>query len=131
MKRKGISILIMPICTILIIFACGYLIRFYLQKTSSELILRLETVEQYADQNNWDAAYSEMKSVDSLWERREKVWGMFINHHETDNISISLKSSLVYINKEDSVESLSSLSALRYYISHIPVIERISLKNIL
>jgi hypothetical protein len=55
---------------------------------------------------------------------------MIINHHEIDNISISLKASLVYIDKKDQADSLASLSSLRHYIGHIPVMEKISLKNI-
>jgi hypothetical protein len=130
MRKRGVKILFIAGIALAIIFANGFIIKLYLQKTSDELLSKLDKIDHYVDTNSWDEAYQEINALNKDWERKEKVWGMIINHHEIDNISISLKASLVYINKKDQADSLASLSSLRHYIGHIPVMEKISLKNI-
>jgi len=130
MRKKGINILIVECITLAIIFGSGFLLRFYLQKSSDELISKLDKVYYYVNTNSWDEAYQEINDLNKDWERKEKVWCTVINHHEIDNISVSLKTSLVYIEKKDQVESLASLSSLKHYIEHIPEMEKISPMNI-
>lgn len=131
MRKKGISILFIAGITLAIIFTGGFIVRIYLQKTSNELITKLDIIYHYVDSGSWDEACLEVKQLNEVWEKKEKVWGMIINHHEIDNISVSLKASQVYISQSDQSDSLASLSSLRHYISHIPVMEKLSPKNIL
>lgn len=130
MRKKGVNILIVEVITLAIIFASGFILRFYLQKSSDELISKLDKICNYVDIGSWDEAYQEMNVLNKEWESKERVWGMVINHHEIDNISVSLKTALVYVEKKDQVESLASLSSLRHYIGHIPEMERISPMNV-
>ncbi len=131
MKKKRINILAVAFLALLIIFASAFLVRHYLQKTSDQLISMLDEIDGFVDKGSWDEAYAKMNDIDEAWEKKEKVWGMVINHHEIDNISISLKSALIYIDLNDEVDSLASLASLRHYIGHIPIMERMSLKNII
>lgn len=130
MRKKSINILVVEVITLVIIFASGFLLKFYLQKSSDELISKLDKICNYVDIGSWDEAYQEMNDLNNDWERKERVWGMVINHHEIDSISVSLKTALVYIEKNDQVESLASLSSLRHYISHIPEMEKITPMNV-
>ena len=129
--KKEINILAVAFLALIIIFSSGFLVRHYLQKTSDELISMLDEIDSYVDNESWEEAYAKMSAINEAWDKKEKVWGMVINHHEIDNISISLKSALVYINLNDKIDSLASLSSLRHYIGHIPIMERMSPKNII
>lgn len=120
----------MEVITLVIIFASCFMLRFYLQKSSEELLSRLDKIYDYVYAGSWDEAYQEINSLSNDWEGKEKVWGTMIHHHEIDNISVSLKTSLVYIEKKDQIESLASLASLKHYINHIPMMEKISPGNI-
>jgi hypothetical protein len=106
------------------------MIKVYLNKTSQKLLEDISRVESYINNNDWDTAYNDAAKLNTDWERTESIWTIFTNHHEIDSISVALKISLEFIREKDKAESLANISTLKHYISHIPEMERVVLKNI-
>lgn len=128
--RSDIKILIFSISVLVLIIISGIIIRAYLQKSTDKLTLEIKNIENSVNSNNWDDAHKAILELDRDWEKTESKWTLFTNHHEIDNITVTLKNSSEYIRVKDKAQTLSSLSSLKHYLSHIPDMEKLSLKNI-
>lgn len=129
-KRNNFIILFFSLAVLAAIIISGYFIRFYLQKSTNKLISKIDTIESYINNDNWEKAHEGILELDRDWEETESKWTLFTNHHEIDNISVTLKNSSEFIKTRDKSQTLSSLSSLRHYLGHIPDMEKLSLKNI-
>lgn len=123
-------IIILSSIVLLAIIASGILIKSYLDVTTEKFITELDTLEKYINDDKWDKAHEMVIDLNSKWEKTENIWTLFTNHHEIDSISISLKTLAEYIVGQDKTESKASLVSLKHFISHIPKMEKLSLKNI-
>lgn len=124
------KVLIFSIIVTIFIIVSGFLINSYLDKTSDILIKELESIETSINNNQWKDANKKLQDFNNRWNKTENIWTIFTNHHEIDNISISLKNLIEFSKVEIKGESLSYLEALKHYISHIPEMEKVSLKNV-
>lgn len=129
MKSESKVVLLSSIVLFLIIVS-GILIKSYLDVTTAKFITELDTLERYINTDQWDKAREMVIDLNGKWEKTENIWTLFTNHHEIDNISISLKTLGEYIVGQDKTESKASLVSLKHFISHIPKMEKLSLKNI-
>lgn len=129
-NKINIKILLISSVTLAALIISGFYISIYLQKSTSELISEIDKIEASVKDNRWSDANTSMEKLESNWDKLENKWTLFTNHHEIDNISITLKKSIEYIKSQNSSEAMSSLASLRHYLSHIPDMEKLTLKNI-
>ncbi|SKA85318.1 protein of unknown function [Caloramator quimbayensis] len=105
-------------------------INIYLKKTSSILISQIEKAKQYVENEQWNNAKSIIYDTCDRWNNIEEKWALITNHHEIDNITVSLKSAKEFIDSAEKPDALSSLENLKHFISHIPKMEKLLLENI-
>lgn len=129
LKSESKIILFSSIVLVLIIVS-GILIKTYLDTTTAKFISELDKLEISINSGQWDKAHKLATDLNKKWEKTDSIWSLFTNHHEIDSISISLKTLEEYIVDQDKTDSKASLASLKHYISHIPQLEEISLKNI-
>ncbi|MCX7884857.1 MAG: DUF4363 family protein [Caloramator sp.] len=105
-------------------------INIYLKKTSSILLSQIDKAKLYVENEQWNDAKIIINDTCNKWKNIEEKWALITNHHEIDNITISLKSAQEFINSSQKPDSLSSLANLKHFISHIPKMEKLLLENI-
>ncbi|TDT60899.1 DUF4363 family protein [Fonticella tunisiensis] len=128
---KGAKILILSSMVFTIILVTGLLIRYYLEKTTSRLLTDIKKAEDFIKNDNWIEAQNAIVRLNKDWDNLKSKWAIFINHHEIDDITVYFKTSEEFIMCRDKAEALASLASLSHYISHIPIMEKLSLENIL
>jgi hypothetical protein len=122
--------LLFAVLVVSIVIASGFMIKKYLDVSTDRLLKQITYIETFVSKGEWSKASDAVLKLNTDWEKAENIWTIFINHHEIDNISITLKNTVEYIRLKDTTDSIAYLSSLKHYISHIPEMERIAIKNI-
>jgi DUF1680 family protein len=128
--RNDIKKFIFALFVFTLVILSGFMIKAYLNKTTQVLLKDIDKVEANITNNEWEKAYINVVELNKTWEKTENIWTIFTNHHEIDSISVTMKTSLEYIREREKSDSLANLSSLKHFISHIPDMERIVIKNI-
>ena len=114
--------------TLLLLFS--YSTNKYLEITSKKLLLKVYSIEDYIKKGDISSAEKIAIDLDKEWDIIEKKWTLLTNHHEIDNITSSVKTTLEFIKFQDIPSSMANLGSLKHYIQHIPNLEKLNLKNI-
>lgn len=122
--------LLFAVFVILVVILTGFIIKRYLDTSAGKLLEQITYIESWINKDDWARASTAALELNKDWEKTENIWTIFTNHHEIDNISITLKNTIEYIKQKDKEDSLAYLASLKHYISHIPEMERIVIKNI-
>jgi len=101
-----------------------------LGKTSDELDKYILQVENSTTSNDWKTAELNVAQIKDKWSRIKGLWAILIDHQEIDNIDVTLSRMEKYIQTKDISSSMAEASALRKFIGHIPVKERLSFENV-
>lgn len=129
MKSDTRKLLFSVIVITLIIFS-GIMIKKYLDISTTKLLDQITIIESLVREGEWEKANSAALKLNNSWDKTENIWTIFTNHHEIDNISNTLINTIEYIKAMEKSDSLAHLASLKHYISHIPEMERIVIKNI-
>ncbi|WP_168190171.1 DUF4363 family protein [Caloramator sp. E03] len=127
-NEKSIIIFSLSILTAIIILEV--IIYIYLRNTSNLILKNINNTENFIKSDQWNKAKSSIESASKEWNKIEEIWALITNHHEIDNITVSLKTAKEFIDTKEKADALASLESLKHYISHIPKMEKISLENI-
>lgn len=130
MMKSDTKKLLFAVTIIIIVIISGFLIKKYLYISSNQLLSQITKIEDSINTNQWTRASETSQVLNTNWHRTENIWTIFTNHHEIDNITITLENSIEYIKMGDKADSLANLASLKHYIKHIPEMERIIIKNI-
>lgn len=122
--------LIFAVFVILIVVISGFMIKKYLDNSTRKLLDQIALMEEWINKGEWEVANDAAVELNKSWEETENIWTIFTNHHEIDNISFALKNTIEYMKLKEKADSLAYLASLKHYISHIPEMERIAIKNI-
>lgn len=129
--RSDKKMFIFTLGVLLVIIASGIGIKNYLQIDTAKLNSKIDTINKAIEKNDWKNAHTNIKELKKDWESSQKIWALFINHREIDNISSSLCKTEEYILNNSLSDSSAYLAELKEFIDHIPDMEKLSLKNIL
>lgn len=126
MKRFIISVIIL-----ITIIASSFSVPIYLKKTTTELISKIDEIQNYVDNDNLETAYTNINKFITLWEDKKDIITIFVNHSEMDSITYftsKLPSLLKYNDKSEFSAELNHVKTiiLSVYNDDIP-----NLKNII
>ena len=131
MKLKtNVKTLIAIFISATLLFLFSYSTNKYLEITSKKLLLKVYSIENYIKKGDISSAEKIAIDLDKEWDIIEKKWTLLTNHHEIDNITSSVKTTLEFIKFQDIPSSMANLGSLKHYIQHIPNLEKVNLKNI-
>ena len=99
--KINIKTLFLAFITIIIILISGLFIRKYLYDTTKDFLTIIQKTEVSLTGNDYKKAYISINEIDMKWEKTEKIWALFIYHHEIDDITINIKSAKEYIEAID------------------------------
>jgi hypothetical protein len=118
------------IAILAIIVGLGLWFNQSLQDSSSNLSYQIDRVSMEIRQGDWEAAIKQSQKLEQVWEETAKLWPVFLDHQEMDNIEFTLARVKEYVKGRDAVLSLGQLSELKLMIEHIPQKEAVNLENI-
>ncbi len=124
------QVVVMIICIVIVVVSGVCEIK-YLSKSSLYLMSDMEYIQNAINNNNYDLAISQSETTYNSWSDIKKVWNIFVNHEEIDDIEtamIDLKEHLKFENKE---ESLVAIEKIKSDLEHTVKRQKLSIDNIL
>lgn len=122
-------IAILLIAVILLITA-GIYMQFVISQTAEKIKNDTEELEELILTERWEKAQNKMKALKRLWKNTENKWDVILDHQDRDQISISIARLSQYVSAKNKALSLGEIGIIKELIMHIPLKERINLKNI-
>jgi len=128
---KEITIIII---ILVIIFGGAIYTKNFLNKTSEEIISKLDELKEkivIAKENDERQNVKELSNeIYEKWEEIDKSWSILVFHEELDTIQISLTKMKAQIEEGELEESLEELETTKFLINHIKEKEKFNLKNV-
>ena len=126
--------IIIIVLVIIIVVTVGNITQNYLEKTSNEILEKLETlkleIKNTSKNNNIDIINDYVEQIISNWKEINKNWSMLVIHEELDNIEISLLELKASIENQNIEDSLKKIEKSMFLIEHIKEKENLQIKNI-
>lgn len=120
---------------IIIVVFSGMAIEKYLSRTSIELVVEIEELENEINNNQTindnEIILNYINNIENRWNTIEKKWAIVVEHIEIDNLEIALLQIKQYIKENDKTEALVKIQETKFLLNHIPEKEKITLKNIM
>ena len=126
MKQAGVMI----ICIILVVVS-GICEVKYLNKSALYLRSDIEYIQNAINNDNYNIASTQSKAAYNSWSEMKKIWNIFINHEEIDDIEnsmIDLKERIEFQNKE---ECLVAIEKIKSELEHTVKRQELRIDNIL
>lgn len=89
-----------------------------------------ETILPLVENEDWQAAYSQMEQLDKDWHQYKKVALFFLDTETINEIDYSLAKSIKYVKAEDVSNSSGELNAMIEQLTFLSYNDKINLGNI-
>lgn len=126
MKNFTISLCMFLIMLILIFISIKKINTF-----CENYILETKKLENLLNEERWDSAYNMSVEFVEDWKESSKFISIFVHHQEIDNINNALLELTQYIKFEDKTEALAKVHFIKFILTHLIDLEKITLQNIL
>ena len=126
MKQVIISI----ICIALLVIGGVAEIK-YLNKSASYLSSDIEYVKNAIINNNYELAKEQLNNTKNNWKEQKKIWHIFVNNEEIEEIDVSIIELEEYINNHMKEESIVEVSKLISLIKYSANMQRLSIETVI
>lgn len=126
MKQVIISI----ICIALLVIGGVAEIK-YLNKSASYLSSDIEYVKNAIINNNYELAKEQLNNTKNNWKEQKKIWHIFVNNEEIEEIDVSIIELEEYINNQMKEESIVEVSKLISLIKYSANMQRLSIETVI
>lgn len=126
MKQVIISI----ICIALLVIGGVAEIK-YLNKSASYLSSDIEYVKNAIINNNYELAKEQLNNTKNNWKEQKKIWHIFVNNEEIEEIDVSIIELEEYINSQMKEESIVEVSKLISLIKYSANLQRLSIETVI
>ncbi len=103
----------------------------YLNKSSSYLASDIEYIKNTINNDNYEMAKSQLLNTKNNWEDQKKLWHIFVNNEEIEDIDSSFVELEEYINNQMKEESLVEIAKLKNYIIYSADLQKIGTETII
>ncbi len=103
----------------------------YIKKVDSSLRNVIENIEKNTEKEEWNSAQKELKILNDIWKKDEKILAMFNDHEDLDKIKLEiseLSEGIDYKNKEHSQKAIANI---RVHLERLVKNESMSFENVL
>ena len=122
--------IIIIIVVLLLVFIPNLLFENYLEKSGTELIDILESMN-YDVENGLPIDEKKSEKLKQTFLEKEKSWILIVDHEILDEVENSLEECIAFYNAEDKMEYESSFGKLKNHIEDLTKREETTLRNIL
>ena len=99
-------------------------------RDSDQIVQTIERIEECVKSNNWEQAESQSDQIMKQWEDTKGIWSALVDHQEIDNIDVTLSRLQILVKSKDDTSALQEAAALKKFVGHIPVKEKLILDNV-
>ena len=103
----------------------------YLNKSASYLSYDIEYIRNAINNDNYDFAKVQINNTKNNWEAQKKIWHIFVNNEEIENIDESIVELEEYINNQMKEESIVEVSKLISLIKYSANLQRLSIETVI
>ena len=103
----------------------------YLNKSASYLSYDIEYIKNAINNDNYDIAKEQLNNTKNNWEAQKKIWHIFVNNEEIENIDESIVELEEYLNNQMKEESLVEVSKLISLVKYSAKMQELSLETII
>lgn len=128
--RRMIGSYLVVLIVVFLIGVGGVYSQRYLHQSATTLATELREVKILAEQEEWGAASELFEKFMSRWNKVHRIWAMFIDHIELDNIDMRLARGKEFIRAQDIVNVSAEFGEAIKLLEHIPERESLTLHNI-
>ncbi len=120
--------------TTLLIFASLLGFVYYANNTLIELCDNITensiNIEELIKENNWSEAKDNTQYILNLIEKKTVISSVYINHSDFDDLTDEAIELSIYIDCEDSTESLIAVNSLKNFAKNIKHLHQTHIENI-
>ena len=96
----------------------------YLNKSASYLSYDIEYIRNAINNDNYDFAKEQLNNTKKNWEAQKKIWHIFVNNEEIENIDESIVELEEYLNnqmkeEQEKIEEIPDVYQLDYSYNSI------------
>lgn len=128
MRKWGGWLLVVSV--VLIIIVSGVLTQRYLDRTSGELIDRLESIGQAVEEEDWERSQKAFISFKKDWDNTSLKWALFTDHLELDNLEMKLARLKENLHSGDKSNARADFGEALMLLKHIPDRGRLTWSNV-
>ena len=103
----------------------------YLNKSASYLSYDIEYIKNAINNDNYDIAKEQLNNTKNNWEAQKKIWHIFVNNEEIENIDESIVELEEYLNNQMKEESLVEVAKLISLVKYSAKMQELSLETII
>ena len=103
----------------------------YLNKSASYLSYDIEYIKNAINNDNYDIAKEQLNNTKNNWEAQKKIWHIFVNNEEIENIDESIVELEEYLNNKMKEESLVEVSKLISLVKYSAKMQELSIETII
>ena len=103
----------------------------YLNKSASYLSYDIEYIRNAINNDNYDIAKEQLNNTKNNWEAQKKIWHIFVNNEEIENIDESIVELEEYLNNKMKEESLVEVAKLISLVKYSAKMQKLSLETII
>lgn len=103
----------------------------YLNKSASYLSYDIEYIRNAINNDNYDFAKEQLNNTKNNWEAQKKIWHIFVNNEEIENIDESIVELEEYINNQMKEESIVEVSKLISLIKYSANLQRLRIETVI
>lgn len=119
---------------LIIVTVSSVLLQSYLEKTTEEILLKLETLKKNIEQAKLSEDNTKAKETSNeiieKWDEISEIWSMIVVHQELDNIKLSILEVNGAIEAESFDDAIEEIDKTIFLAGHIKEKESFRLKNI-
>ncbi|MTI65268.1 MAG: DUF4363 family protein [Firmicutes bacterium] len=125
---RALSIVIL----IILVIISGWIFLYNdITKDYDEFITSLNKLNKQLVYENWDEANKELEVLLEKWKEHRDKWSIFLDHHEIDNIDISMAKTSRYVETKNNPLALGEIEVLIKLFEIVKENEAFTLTNIL
>ncbi|MEG2348060.1 MAG: DUF4363 family protein [Clostridia bacterium] len=102
----------------------------YIKNTAVYTLADLEYTKNSLNNDKFDLAYENAKDLKNTWTELKKIWQIFINHSEIDEVDSSVTELISYILSNDKIEAMAKIDLLQRDFNHIVENQKVNIQNI-
>ena len=91
----------------------------------------IEYIKNAINNDNYDFAKEQLNNTKNNWEAQKKIWHIFVNNEEIENIDESIVELEEYLNNQMKEESLVEVSKLISLVKYSAKMQELSIETII
>jgi len=123
--------LIIVISIILVIVIGWFFIYESVGNSTEDFILMLTEVATSIEDSDWERAKNQFIEAREKWIKLRNMWTILLDHHEIDNIDLSMARANKFVESQNTSLSLGEIEVLKELFKIVKENEALTLTNIL